>query len=316
MISPQDVQRLRRLQWRVRKLIRGLLEGAYRSTFPGTGLIFEELRAYTPGDDIRNMDWNVTARLGEPYIRRYVDERERTLILAVDRSASLDFGTHLDPESGEILTKRQILAESAAMLAMLAETNRDRIGLRMADATIHCDRSPSRGGPHMMRLLADLLNRETPSDRRSMPRTEPMPKSIPSAGPSPLRILLQSLLNTPRRRAVVLLMSDFVDSDFADLFRLVARKHELVAVTVDDPRERALPSVGWVRLRDAETGAVALVETHAPAVRAAMAQAVANRWDACDSLIRGSGATRLHLATDQPPLDALIRWLQQRGGNR
>src|SRR5215218_2109652 len=261
---PADVLRqVRRLHLRARRVVQTLLGGEYHSAFKGAGLSFEEVREYQPGDDVRTIDWNVTARVGHPFIKRFVEERELTMILAVDVSASQGFGTRQ-------LTKRSAAAELAALLALCAVSNNDRVGLLAFSSEVERYVAPNKGPRHVLRLLRDILAYD------------------PKKPGTDLGAALDYLNKVQRRRAIVFLMSDFigldrpaqrnrdvpagaVGSSYESAFRRAARKHDLIAVRTSDPRERVWPAVGLVRLQDAESGRQVLVDTTSAKVREAFA---------------------------------------------
>src|SRR3954469_6015410 len=215
---PADVLRqVRRLHLRARRGVQTLLGGEYRSAFKGAGLSFEEVREYQPGDDVRTIDWNVTARVGHPFIKRFVEERELTLLLVVDVSASTRFGTG-------VLTKRAAAAELAALLALCAVSNNDRVGLLAFTSEVERFVPPNKGPRHVLRLLRDILAFE------------------PKKTGTDLAAALDYVVKVQRRRAIVFAISDFLGADYDRAFRRAARKHDLIAVRTSDPRERDWPT--------------------------------------------------------------------------
>jgi uncharacterized protein (DUF58 family) len=225
---PADVLRqVRRLHLRARRLVQTLLGGEYHSAFKGAGLSFEEVREYQPGDDVRTIDWNVTARVGHPFIKRYVEERELTILLAVDLSASQKFGTGA-------MTKRAVAAELAALLALCAVSNNDRVGLIGFTDVIERFVPPNKGPRHVLRLLRDVLAFEATH-----------------AGTN-LTTALDYVTKVQRRRAIVFFISDFFGTGYDRAFRRAARKHDLIAVRTTDARERTWPAAGLVRGSQAE----------------------------------------------------------------
>src|SRR5947209_18534071 len=242
MLPREILRQVRRLQLKARRAVEDLLGGEYHSVFRGTGMAFEEVRAYQPGDDVRSIDWNVTARMNQPFVKRYIEERERTVILAVDTSGSLSFGTGRQ-------RKREVAAELAAVLAFTAIGNNDRVGLVQFSDHIEHYLPPRKGTRHVLRLIRDVLFFE--------------PKRRGTA----LADGLDHLNRVLRRRAIVFFFSDFLDSGYEKALRRAARRHELVAVRLSDPREQELPAVGLVELEDAETGERLLVDTDNVALR-------------------------------------------------
>jgi uncharacterized protein (DUF58 family) len=289
---PADVLRqVRRLHLRARRVVQTLLGGEYHSAFKGAGLSFEEVREYQPGDDIRTIDWNVTARMGQPFIKRFVEERELTMILAVDVSGSQRFGTRQ-------LSKRAVAAELAALLALCAVSNNDRVGLIAFSDSVERFVPPNKGPRHVLRLLRDILAFEA-----QKPGTD-------------LAVALDFLNKVQRRRAIVFLVSDFLGANYADAFRRAARKHDLIAVRTSDPREHAWPAVGLVRLEDAETGRQVVIDAASRAVREAFAGRAADRAAAFTKLSRGAQADLIDAGTDGKHFDALLAFFRKRDRRR
>jgi uncharacterized protein (DUF58 family) len=289
---PADVLRqVRRLHLRARRLVQTLLGGEYHSAFKGTGLSFEEVREYQPGDDVRAIDWNVTARVGHPFIKRYVEERELTMLLVVDVSASQGFGTRQ-------LTKRAAAAELAALLALCAVSNNDRVGLLAFTSEVERFVPPNKGPRHVLRLLRDIL------------AFEPKQKGTDLAG------ALDYLNKVQRRRAIVFVLSDFMGSGFEAAFRRAAHKHDLIAVRTSDPREKAWPSAGLVRIESAETGARELIDTGSARVRAAFEAEARARDAAFARLARGCRADLIEAGTGGDHFDALLTFFRARDRRR
>lgn len=291
---PADVLRqVRRLHLRARRLVQTLLGGEYHSAFKGAGLSFEEVREYQPGDDVRTIDWNVTARVGHPFIKRFVEERELTLLLVVDVSASTRFGTGL-------LTKRAAAAELAALLALCAVSNNDRVGLVAFSSEVERFVPPNKGPRHVLRLLRDILAFE------------------PKKTGTDLGAALDYVTKVQRRRAIVFVLGDFFAArgGFDKSFRRAARKHDLIAVRTADPRERDWPAAGLVRLQDAETGEQAVVDTADAGVRARFAARTAERSAAFTKLARGSQADVIEVGTDGNHFDALLGFFRKRDRRR
>jgi uncharacterized protein (DUF58 family) len=287
MLPPDVVRQIRRLQLRSRRVVANLLGGEYHSVFKGAGLAFADVRAYQPGDDVRAIDWNVTARMGQPFLKRFVEERELTVLFVVDASASLAVGTRRQP-------KREVVAELAALLAFAALHNNDRVGL------VHCtDRveqlvPPRKGARHAQRLLRDILFFQ------------------PARRGTGLRAALDALQRIQRRRAIVFLFSDFRDAGYERALRLAGRKHDLVAVCVRDPLEEALPDAGLLELEDAETGEQVLIDAGSAAVRAAYAAAQRRRHAELQRVLRGAGVDLIDVSTAGGHLDALVEFFRRR----
>lgn len=285
---PADVLRqVRRLHLRARRVVQTLMGGEYHSAFKGAGLSFEEVREYQPGDDIRTIDWNVTARMGQPFIKRFVEERELTLILVVDVSASQRFGTRQ-------LSKRAVAAEIAALLALCAVSNNDRVGLIAFSDSVERFVPPNKGPRHVLRLLRDILAFE------------------PQKSGTDLATTLDYLNKVQRRRAIVFLLSDFLTSGFDDAFRRTARKHDLIAVRIADPRELEWPAVGLVRLEDLETGRQVVLDTSSRSFRDRFAARGRERTAAFTRLSRGAQADLIEVGTDGSHFDALLAFFRKR----
>jgi uncharacterized protein (DUF58 family) len=287
MLSRDLRRQMRRLQLRARRAVEDLLGGAYRSVFKGSGIAFEEVREYQPGDDIRGIDWNVTARMGHPFVKRFIEERELTLLLAVDVSSSQRFGTRMQ-------TKREVAAELAALLAFCAIANNDKVGLVAISDRVEKFVPPRKGTRHALRLMRDILFHEA-----EYPGTN-------------LRSGLDFLNRVLRRRAIVFLLSDFHDHGFAKALRRAARRHDLIAVFHGDPLEEQLPNIGLLEVQDAETGRTLLIDSSDGAFRSAFADAARSRRDAVRQLVHAAGADWLDVSTDGSHLDELLRFFRLR----
>jgi uncharacterized protein (DUF58 family) len=287
MLPREILRQVRRLQLRARRAVEDMLGGEYHSVFRGTGMAFEEVRAYQPGDDVRSIDWNVTARMNQPFVKRYIEERERTVILAIDTSGSLAFGTGRQ-------RKREVAAELAAVLAFTAIGNNDRVGLVQFSDHIEHYLPPRKGARHVLRLIRDALFFE------------------PTRRGTSLTGGLDHLNRVQRKRSIVFLFSDFLDVDYERQLRRTARRHELIAVRLCDPREQELPDVGLVVLEDAETGQRLLVDTSSAPVRAGYQAAAHSRSEELNKLMRSAGVDLIEVSTDGAHLDALVRFFRQR----
>jgi uncharacterized protein (DUF58 family) len=285
---PRDVLRqIRRLQLRARRAVEDLLGGEYHSVFKGMGMAFEEVREYQPGDDVRTIDWNVTARMGHPFIKRYIEERELTVMLLIDWSGSHQFGT------GRQL-KREVAAELAAILAFSAISNNDKVGLIGFTDQVERFVPPRKGTRHVLRLIREALYFQ------------------PSRLGTSLREGLNFLNRILHRRAIVFLLSDFLDEGFEPLLKRTGRRHDLIAIHLTDPREEELPPVGLVELEDAETGRQVLVDTSRRQVRDSFARAARQRRDDLAQLARSGRIDLLEVTTDGGHLDALVQFFHER----
>ena len=291
MLPAEVMRQIRRLQLRARRAVQTLLGGEYHSVFKGAGLSFEEVREYQPGDDVRSIDWNVTARMGTPFIKRFVEERELTVLLIVDVSGSQRFGTQKQP-------KRSVAAELAALIAFSAIANNDRVGLIACSDVVERFVPPAKGTKHILRLLRDILFFE------------------PVRQGTSLRVGLDYLNQVQQRRAIVFMLSDFADEGYEASFRLAGRKHDLVAVRVTDPREHELPNVGLLQLEDAETGRHVLIDSSDSRVREIYTERAASRDESLQKLTRSAQVDLIEVGTDGGHFDALVRFFRVRERRR
>jgi uncharacterized protein (DUF58 family) len=283
--------RIRRLQIRARRLVRLLFLGEYHSVFRGRGLEFSEVREYVPGDDVRLIDWNVTARMGGPYVKKYVEERELVLYLLVDVSASSGF-------SSTSTTKRELAAELATLLAFAANANNDKVGLIAFSDRIELYLPPKKGMQHVLRLTRELLYLE------------------PAGTGTDIALAGDFLMRVTKRPAVAFLISDFHSSGFEPVLRLAARKHDLTAVSLTDPRELEMPRVGIIALRDAETGADVFIDTEDKRERARYAIAGAEAVSTRRRTLAGLGIEEIALRTDRSYIQPLMAYFRARGNRR
>ncbi|HEY5439775.1 MAG TPA: DUF58 domain-containing protein, partial [Gemmatimonadaceae bacterium] len=249
-VPPEILRQVKLLELRTRGLVNSLFTGEYRSVFKGQGMEFSEVREYQPGDEVRSIDWNVTARMGKPFVKRYIEERELTVMLAVDLSGSERFGTRAR-------FKSELASELAAVLAMSAIRNNDRVGAVLFTDRIEHFVPPRKGRRHALRLMRDLLV------------FEPEGKGTDLTG------ALEYTGRMLKHKAIIFVVSDFQAEDLEQPLKLLAQRHDVVAVTVDDPSEQELPDIGQVRFVDPETGTTIDVDTSDARVRARFAEAVA-----------------------------------------
>lgn len=290
---------MRELEIRTRRMVDDTLAGAYHSVFKGRGMDFDEVREYSAGDEVRTIDWNVTAREGRPFVKKFTEERELTLFLVVDISASGNFG------SGA-LAKRDLAAEVASVLAFSAIRNSDKVGLILYTDRIERFLPPKKGRRHVLRVVRDILYHE--------------PQGI---GTDTVKTL-DAVNNMLHRRAVVFLISDFqMGGDAAaarDGLRRAARqtnrRHDLIAIQIEDPREKELPNVGIIALEDAETGALIELDTGRASVRKRFNEAALERSRLLRSDLRAEGIDTVHLRTDTPYIPQLQRFFKSRGRPR
>ena len=285
---PRDViQKIKQIEISTSRTVNDVLGGQYHSVFKGRGMEFSEVREYQPGDDIRTIDWNVTARTGHPFIKKFTEERELTVMLMVDVSGSEIFGSVRQ-------LKNELAAEVAAVLAFSAIRNNDKVGLIMFSDAIELFVPPKKGKTHVLRVIREILY-FTPKGRRT---------DIPAA----LRFLDQITTH----RSVTFLVSDFIADNYAKMLRVANQRHDLVAVAITDPREIEMPGIGIVELEDAETGSRLLLDTsHAP-TRQRFHEMALRRQRERAQLLRSCGVDLVELRTDEPYLKPLIKFFSMR----
>lgn len=286
-IPPEVLQNIRRIAIQTRRLVNTLFLGQYHAVFRGRGLEFSEVREYLPGDDVRSIDWNVTARMGIPYVKKYQEERDLTVVIAADVSASSAFGT-----AGR--SKAAVAAEVGAILALAAIENNDRVGLLTFTDRVETYLPPVKGPRHVLRVVRELLY------------------ARPVGAATDISSALELLRRVLKRRAVIFLFSDFLAEGFENQLSRAARKHDLVALPVVDPREEQLPDIGIVELQDMETGERSIVDTSSRAVREAYTARAAIRAETRSRLLKSLGVDEIPLRTDRPFVDPLLAFFQRR----
>jgi uncharacterized protein (DUF58 family) len=287
-MTPEQVMReVRRIEITTRHLVRDIVAGEYSSAFRGRGVEFAEVREYQPGDDVRTIDWNVTARLGSAYVKRYLEERELSVGFVVDFSASKLFGSRLR-------TKGDLAVEVCAVLALAAARNNDRVGALFFTDRIEHLVTPRKGRRHVLRILSDLISFQ------------------PQGKGTNLTAALEQLEPIHRRRSVLFIVSDFLTTGYGPALSRLARKHDVVAVHLVDPRERALPDMGLIALKDPETAAWRYVDTGNAAVRDQFRERVAAFDTNLDHAVREQGADLIRLHTDQSYAEPLLAFFRRR----
>ncbi len=236
MLTKELLKQVRQIEIRTKGLVNQVFSGEYHSVFKGRGMEFSEVREYQFGDDIRNIDWNVTARFGHPFIKIFEEERELTVMMMVDLSGSLIFGTVEK-------TKQQVAAELSAILAFSALKNNDKVGLILFTDKIEKFVPPRKGRSHVLRIIREVLSFE------------------PEGKTTNLKAALEYLNSTIKKRSIVFLLSDFMDSGYEKILRIIGKKHDLIGVVLNDKRESELPKMGLIKLTDAETGEERWVDT-------------------------------------------------------
>ncbi|MSR07300.1 MAG: DUF58 domain-containing protein [Gemmatimonadetes bacterium] len=285
-VSPEVLRQVKAIELRTRRLVTSLFTGDYRSVFRGQGIEFAEVRAYQHGDDFRSIDWNVSARMGSPYVKTYEEERELTLLLVVDRSGSVEFGRPV--------AKAERAVEVAAVLALAAARHNDRVGALVFSEGIDRVVRAAKGRPHALRVIRDLL-----AFQPEHPGTN-------------LGGALRYASRLLRHRSVVCVLSDFRAADWENDLKHLAARHEVVAITVDDPREIELPDAGWVELKDAETGERLLVNTTKREMRVRLRIAADAMRTARARTLEQIGVDHVALRTDEPYAQALHRAFARR----
>jgi len=287
MIPKEILKKVRRIEITTRGLVNDVFSGEYHSVFKGRGMDFAEVREYQVGDDIRTIDWNVTARYGHPFVKVFEEERELTVMLMVDASSSGEFGT-FERMKGEIAV------EICALLAFSAIKNNDKVGLIIFTDKIEKFVPPRKGKSHVLRVLRELLYFK-PEDRKT-----------------DIGVALEYLSRVVQRRSVVFLVSDFLTSEYERALRIANRRHDIVAINIVDPRELALPRIGYIELEDAETGEEILVDTSDSRIRKLFAGKVSESMLQRQKLFRSMNVDQITVHTDESYVEPLIRFFRMR----
>jgi uncharacterized protein (DUF58 family) len=289
------LRKVRRIEIRTKRLVDDTLAGQYHSVFKGRGMNFDEVREYTPGDEVRTIDWNVTARAGRPFIKKFVEERERTLILMVDVSASGDFGSGAQ-------SKRELAAELASVLAFSAIRNSDKVGLVLFTDQVELYVPPRKGRRHVLRIVREILGFE------------------PQSRGTDVVNALDFVNDVASRRSIVFLVSDFQTPGepavampaLRKALRQTNRRHDLVALPIDDPREQELPDIGIVAVEDAETGELIEIDTASAAVRQRFAETARERTAQLQRAFNAEAVDSLRITTDQSYVAPLMTFFKKR----
>lgn len=285
---PADLmKKVRRIEIATNRLVDQGVAGDYHSVFKGLGMEFAEVRPYQPGDDVRTLDWNVTARIGSPFVKKYVEERDLNIFLVIDVSGSLSFGSRA-------ILKRELAAEIAALLSFAALRNQDRVGAALVSDRLELFLEPQRRRTHVLRLVREVLDR-------------------PARGGTDLESGLSAVLATLKRRSVLFVISDFLDTPCTRALKSAAARHDLIVVEIVDPRDLEIPAAGPVVIRDAETGEIALVGGgfRGKDARRHAEQRQRERADLA-RLTRRAGVDHLVLRTDRPYLQTVLAFFEQR----
>jgi len=287
MLPQELVKKIRQIQIYTSRAVDASFAGQYESVFKGRGMQFDEVREYTPGDDIRTIDWNVTARTGKPYIKRFVEEREMTVIFAVDLSASGAFGTVSK-------TKNELAAEFCAVLAFAAAKNNDKVGLLIFTDRIELYIPPKKGGTHVLRLIRELLYFQMPQRKTDIPQA------------------VDYLARVTRKKATIFMVSDFIETGFKRSLSLLNKHHDVIAVSVRDPAEISMPGIGLVELVDAETGEIVLIDTSSTGFKNQYRQAGSERFNELKNMLKSIKIDCINITTDKPYINDLIQFFHMR----
>lgn len=287
MISKDLLKKIKQIQIHTRRLVNEAFVGEYHSVFKGRGMEFDEVREYQPGDEIRTIDWNVTARVGRPFIKRYVEERELTVMLLVDVSASGSFGSvrHL---------KNEVATEICALLALSATKNNDKVGMIMFTDKIEKFIPPKKGPKHVLRVIRELLC------------------SQPTGKGTNISVALEYLDKITHRRTISFVVSDFIARDYARALRIANKRHDTIAITIVDPREQELPNVGFIELKDAESGETLLLDTANPSARKEFKALAYRQRQELSRLFRSMGVDEIVINTNRHHVEPIIRFFRMR----
>ncbi|MCK6684774.1 MAG: DUF58 domain-containing protein [Thermoanaerobaculia bacterium] len=288
MLPREIVKKVHRIRIRTNRLVDAGLGGEYHSVFRGRGMEFSEVREYVPGDDVRTIDWNVTARTGVPHVKKFVEERDLTVLLLLDLSASQGFGS-------QYLTKRELMAELAALLSFAAVKNNDRAGALLFSDRIERYLPPRKGIDHALAIVRDALHLK-PAGKRT-----------------DLGLALKNAASLLKQRSVVFVLSDFLDGSYEKPLRIMRRRHDVVAIPLHDPLEVEMPVSGLVRLRDAETGLVGVFDASDPEFQKAWKRLHGKApFPPASEIFRSAGVDSIPLATNAPYERALVKFFKER----
>lgn len=294
MIDPEILAQVRRIQIRTNRLVTDVMVGGYTSSFRGTGIEFDEVREFVEGDDPRTVDWNVTARTGRPHIKKFMEERELTVLFLLDASASTRFGTVVKDVGSGRRSVREVAAEFCACMALAASRNNDKAGMVAFTDRIEHYVPAKKGSRHVLRLVREVLALE------------------PEGIGSDLAAAMDYAARVQRKRAIVFVISDFLADGYQRSLRLLARRHDVVAVRIRDPKTTMLPAAGMLHLRDLETGRRVLVDSSSRRVRQAYQARLAALETAFDDGLRRAGVDCMDLGTDTSLADPIVRFFRMR----
>ncbi len=317
MLAADLIKRVREIQIRTGRHVADVLAGEYSSVFKGAGMEFDEVRQYLPGDDVRTIDWNVTARAGAPHIKRYVEERQLSLMLMADISASQDYGS-------ASRSKREAAAELCALLAFSATQNDDKTGLILFHGEVEQYVPPRKGTKHALRVVREVLAAGEQIQRESAGRVPWWRTFLPelrrpwhqqARAPresTNIAGAMEFFASVTKRRSVCFVVSDFLDANFERALSMANRRHDVVAVLLTDPAEIHIPNVGLVTMRDAESGNVSLVDTGSRQFRDTLAREANERIAYLSERLARRGIDFIHVDVSKPVIDPLVRFFRMR----
>ncbi|MCB0629361.1 MAG: DUF58 domain-containing protein [Saprospiraceae bacterium] len=290
METSELLKKVRKIEIKTKGLSKHIFSGEYHSAFKGRGMSFSEVRNYQYGDDVRSIDWNVTARTGDPHVKIFEEERELTVMLLIDMSRSSFFGTVNQ-------LKNEILTEICAVLAFSAIQNNDKVGVIFFSDHVEKFIPPKKGRQHTLRIIRELINFE------------------PDGHGTDMRSTLEYFNNVVKKRSICFLLSDFLTENYEAPLRIIARKHDLIGIHLVDPREEELPNIGLIRAMDAESGQMRWIDTTSRRIRAEYAQWYLDHMQYFKRVFLRSGADTVTIRTNESYVNALMRFFQRRIGN-
>ena len=289
METAELLKKVRKIEIKTKGLTKHIFSGEYHSAFKGRGMSFSEVRSYQYGDDVRNIDWNVTARTGEPFVKVFEEERELTVMLLVDLSRSAFFGTVEQ-------MKNELLTEICAVLAFSAITNNDKVGVILFSDRIEKFIPPKKGKQHILRIIRELLD------------------IVPVGTGTDIGGALRFFNNVIKKKSICFVLSDFMTKGYEDALRIAKRRHDIIGIQMTDPREAELPNIGLVRAMDAESGEVRWIDTGSRKVRERYAQWYQDNYQHFRNSFLRSGADMVSIQTNEPYVNALMKFFQKRAG--
>ncbi len=287
MIPKEILKKVRQIEIRIGRLVNDVFAGKYESIFKGRGMEFHEVREYVPGDDNRSIDWNVTARTGHPFVKKFVEERELTVLLMVDVSGSGYFGT-------KNKMKKEVMAEIGALLAFSAIKNNDKVGLLLFTDRVEKFLPPKKGRPHALRVIRELLYYE------------------PEGKKTNINTALEYLGSVLKKRAVIFLLSDFMDSNYDKRLRILNKRHDIIAIPISDPRETHFPNIGLIEFEDRETGESIYLDTSDDYLKNELVKRRKSFTESRNALFRSMSLDSIEISTDKSYIKPLMLFFKMR----